>query len=57
LLEATTPEAAACSFDPALGMKPNSPYNFDLVLDVPQDIGGGVIVFDPARNAGWEWPL
>ena len=56
-LEATTPEAASCSFDAPLGMKPNRSYNFDLVLDVPQNTGGGVIVFDPNRNGGWEWPL
>jgi hypothetical protein len=56
-LEATTPEAASCSFNAPLGMKPNRSYNFDLVLDVPQDTSGGVIVFDPSRNGGWEWPL
>jgi hypothetical protein len=36
-----------------VGMKPNRSYNFDLVLDVPQETSGGVIVFDPGRSGGW----
>jgi len=54
---ASTVQAASCDYDPPSELKPNRSYNFDVVLDVPQSTAGGVVVFDPVRNGGWEWPI
>ncbi|WP_344421672.1 hypothetical protein [Pseudonocardia ailaonensis] len=54
-VEASTTAAAICHYD-APQIKPNRTYSFDVVLDVPKG-QTGVLVFDPARNGGWEWAL
>lgn len=58
-VEASTSEAAMCAYDVPSQLGPNRNYEFDVIIDVPQDSAGGVLVFSSpvVGDGGWEWQL
>ncbi|MEU6701732.1 hypothetical protein [Pseudonocardia sp. NPDC046786] len=58
-VEASTVEAAGCALDVPQQLGPNRNYEFDVIVDIPQDAAGGVLVFSsPAvAEGGWEWQV
>ncbi|MCW0215227.1 MAG: hypothetical protein OJJ54_17865 [Pseudonocardia sp.] len=53
--QADNSAAAMCHYDAPV-LKPNRSYTSTVVVDVPAGTAG-VLVFDPARNGGWEWSI
>lgn len=58
-VEASTMEAGMCAYDVPQQLGPNRNYEFDVVVDVPQDASGGVLVFSSpvVADGGWEWEI